>query len=111
MLTAEDEFKLGAVWDILQTRLIRRNVPVKNMDLGEIEPASGSTVHQVVKLKQGIPTEAGKAIVKFLKDQGLKKVQAHRGRPGPRHVGVEGRPPGGHPRAQGARLRPGAAVW
>ena len=76
VLTAEDSFKVGAVWEILQTRLIRRNVPVKNMELGEIEPAAGSTVKQVVKLKQGIDTEAGKAIVKYLKDQGLKKVQA-----------------------------------
>ena len=61
---------------VLQTRLIRRNVPVKNMELGEVEAAAGSTVRQVVKLQQGIPTEAGKAIVKYLKDQGLKKVQA-----------------------------------
>ena len=76
VLTAEDAFKVGAVWEILQTRLIRRNVPVKNMDLGEIEPAAGSTVRQVVTLKQGIESEAGKAIVKYLKDQGLKKVQA-----------------------------------
>ena len=76
VLTAEDNFKVGAVWEILQTRLIRRNVPVKNMELGEIEPAAGSTVRQVVTLKQGIESEAGKAIVKYLKDQGLKKVQA-----------------------------------
>ena len=76
VLTAEDKFKVGAVWEILQTRLIRRNVPVKNMELGEVEAAAGSTVRQAVKLKQGIDTEAGKAIVKYLKDQGLKKVQA-----------------------------------
>jgi uncharacterized protein YajQ (UPF0234 family) len=76
VLTAEDKFKVGAVWEILQTRLIRRNVPVKNMELGEAEAAAGSTVRQVIKLQQGIPTEAGKAIVKYLKDQGLKKVQA-----------------------------------
>ena len=76
VLTAEDAFKAGAVWEILQARLIRRGVPVKNMELGEVEPAAGSTVRQVVKLQQGIPTEAGKAIIKYLKDQGLKKVQA-----------------------------------
>jgi uncharacterized protein YajQ (UPF0234 family) len=76
VLTAEDAFKVGAVWEILQTRLIRRNVPVKNMELGEVEPAAGSTVRQVVTLKQGIDTDAGKAIVKYLKDQGVKKVQA-----------------------------------
>ena len=76
VLTAEDNFKVGAVWEVLQTRLIRRNVPVKNMELGEVEPAAGSTVRQIVKLKQGIDTEAAKAIVKHLKEQGLKKVQA-----------------------------------
>ena len=76
VLTAEDKFKVGAVWEILQTRLIRRNVPVQNMEMGEVEAAGGSTVKQVVKLKQGIDTEAGKAIVKYLKEQGLKKVQA-----------------------------------
>ena len=64
VLTAEDAFKVGAVWEILQTRLIRRNVPVKNMELGEVEPAAGSTVRQVVTLKQGIDSAAGKAIVK-----------------------------------------------
>jgi uncharacterized protein YajQ (UPF0234 family) len=75
VLTAEDAYKVGAVWEVLQSKLIRRNVPVKNMELGEIEPAAGSTVRQVVSLQVGIPTEAAKAIVKYLKDQGLKKVQ------------------------------------
>jgi len=61
-LTAEDNFKIESVWDVLQTRLIKRNVPVKNMKRGDIEPAAGSTVKQVVKLKQGIDTEVGAAI-------------------------------------------------
>jgi uncharacterized protein YajQ (UPF0234 family) len=74
-LSAEDNFKLEAVWDILQTRLIRRSVPVKNMKLGDVLPASGGTVHRIITLQQGIPTEAAKEIVKFLKDQKLKKVQ------------------------------------
>ena len=75
VLSAEDAYKVGAVWEILQTRLIRRNVPVKNLTLGEVEPAAGSTVRQVITLQVGISTEAAKAIVKYLKDQGLKKVQ------------------------------------
>jgi uncharacterized protein YajQ (UPF0234 family) len=75
-LSAEDSFKLDAVWEILQTRLIRRNVPVKNMKLGELENATGSTVKRKIDLQQGVPTEAAKEIVKFLKDQKLKKVQA-----------------------------------
>jgi uncharacterized protein YajQ (UPF0234 family) len=75
-LSAEDKFKLDAVWEILQTRLVRRNVPVKNMKLGELENATGSTVKRKIDLQQGIPGEAAKEIVKFLKDQKLKKVQA-----------------------------------
>jgi cyclic-di-GMP-binding protein len=75
-LTAEDNFRLESVWDVLQTRLIKRNVPVKNLKRGEIETAAGSTVRQVITLQQGIPTEAARDIVKHLKDLKLKKVQA-----------------------------------
>jgi cyclic-di-GMP-binding protein len=75
-LTAEDNFRLESVWDVLQTRLIKRNVPVKNLTRGEIETAAGSTVRQVITLQQGIPTDAAKDIVKHLKDLKLKKVQA-----------------------------------
>jgi len=75
-LTAEDNFKIESVWDVLQTRLIKRNVAVKNLKRGDIEPAAGSTVRQVITLQQGVPIEAAKDIVKYLKDQKLKKVQA-----------------------------------
>lgn len=75
-LTAEDNFKLESVWDVLQTRLIKRSVAVKNLKRGDIEPAAGSTVRQVITLQQGIPIEAAKDIVKHLKDAKLKKVQA-----------------------------------
>jgi cyclic-di-GMP-binding protein len=75
-LTAEDNFRLEAVWEVLQTRLIKRNVPVKNLKRGDIEPAAGSTVRQVITLQQGISTDAAREIVKHLKDLKLKKVQA-----------------------------------
>jgi cyclic-di-GMP-binding protein len=75
-LTAEDNFKLESVWDVLQTRLIKRAVPVKNMKREEIQPAAGSTVKQVITLQQGIPSDAAREIVKHLKDLKLKKVQA-----------------------------------
>jgi uncharacterized protein YajQ (UPF0234 family) len=75
-LTADDEFKMTALWEIVQTRLIRRGVPVKNLTPGEIERAANDTVRRVVTLQQGIPTEAAKDIVKFLKDRKLKKVTA-----------------------------------
>jgi cyclic-di-GMP-binding protein len=74
-LVADDNMKMDALWDILQTRLVRRNVPVKNLKLGEIETAAGSTVRRVVTLQQGISSDVAREIVKFLKDQKLKKVQ------------------------------------
>ena len=76
-LAAEDQMKLAALWDVLQTRMIRRNVPVKNLKLGEIETASGASVRRVITLQQGIPSDAAREIVKFLKDQKLRKVQAN----------------------------------
>jgi uncharacterized protein YajQ (UPF0234 family) len=75
-LVADDEFKMNALWDILQGRMVRRGVPTKNLTPGEVERAANDTVRRVVTLQQGIPTEAGREIVKFLKDNKLKKVQA-----------------------------------
>jgi uncharacterized protein YajQ (UPF0234 family) len=75
-IVAEDNHQLDAVWDVLQTRMVRRNVPVKNLKLGDPEQATGGKVRRVVTLQQGIPSDTGRAIVKFLKDQKLKKVQA-----------------------------------
>jgi uncharacterized protein YajQ (UPF0234 family) len=75
-IVADDRFKMEAIWEILQSRLIRRQVPVQNFKPGEIEPSSGGTVRRVVSLQQGIPSDAAREIVKFLKDQKLKKVQA-----------------------------------
>lgn len=75
-LIADDEFKMNALWDILQGRMVRRGVPTKNLTPGEVERAANDTVRRVVTLQQGIPTEAGREIVRFLKDNKLKKVQA-----------------------------------
>jgi uncharacterized protein YajQ (UPF0234 family) len=74
-LIADDEFKMQALWEVLETRLVRRKVPLKNMKLGTIERGANDTVRRVVSLQQGIPTEAGREIVKFLKDRKLRKVQ------------------------------------
>lgn len=75
-LVADDDFKMDAVWDVLQTRLVRRGIPVKNMTPSDNEPIAGGLVKRTVTLQQGIPTEAAKAIVKYLKDQKMTKVQA-----------------------------------
>jgi cyclic-di-GMP-binding protein len=74
-LTADDEFKMNALWEIVQTRLVRRGVPVKNFKDAASEPAAGGTVRRVIAIQQGIPIEAAREIVKFIKDQKLKKVQ------------------------------------
>jgi uncharacterized protein YajQ (UPF0234 family) len=75
-LVADDDFKLNALWEIVQTRLVRRNVPVKNLTRGTAQPAANSTVRQEITLQQGIPSEKARDIVKFLKDSKMKKVQA-----------------------------------
>jgi hypothetical protein len=75
-LTADDDYKMNALWEILQGRLVRRGVPTKNLTPGAIERAANDTVRRVITLQQGIPTEAAREIVKFLKDRKLKKVQA-----------------------------------
>ena len=75
-LTADDEFKLNALWEILQGRMVRRGVPTKNLTPGTIERAANDTVRRVISLQQGIPTDAAKAIVQLLKDRKMKKVQA-----------------------------------
>ena len=66
-LTAEDKFKIGALMEILQTRMVRRNVPVKNLKPAEIEPASAGTVRQVITLQVGIPTDTAREIVKVIR--------------------------------------------
>jgi uncharacterized protein YajQ (UPF0234 family) len=75
-LAAEDEFYLNALWQVLQERLLGRKVPIKNMRRGAIEQASGGTVRQEVAMAQGLSQETARSIVKFLKDQKLKKVQS-----------------------------------
>jgi hypothetical protein len=75
-LTADNDFKMTALWEVLQTRLVRRGVPTKNLTPGDLERAANDTVRRVIALQQGIPTEAAKEIVKFLKERKLKKVQA-----------------------------------
>src|SRR6476660_9466355 len=75
-LVADDDFKMNALWEILQGRLVRRGVPTKNLTPGDLERAANDTVRRVIALQQGIPTEAAKAIVQFLKDRKMKKVQA-----------------------------------
>jgi uncharacterized protein YajQ (UPF0234 family) len=76
VLRAPDDFKLQALWEVLQQKMIRRKVPIRNLKMGKILSALGSTVTQEIDLQQGIPIETSRAIVKFLKEKKMKKVQA-----------------------------------
>jgi uncharacterized protein YajQ (UPF0234 family) len=75
ILTSADEYKLKAVNDILQSKLVKRGVPLKALTYGAVEPAAGSRARQKVTMQQGIPTEKAREIVKTIKDS-KKRVQA-----------------------------------
>lgn len=75
LLASDDEFKLRAVNDILQQKLVRRAVPLKGLSYGTIEPAAGSSAQQLITIQQGIPIEKAREIVKTIKNSKLK-VQA-----------------------------------
>jgi len=75
-LMADDDFRMKALFDVLHGKLVKRGVPVKNLDVGAIVPAGGDTVRREIKLTQGIPQEKAKAIVKAIKDRKFKKAQA-----------------------------------
>ena len=70
-----DDFKLRAIWDVLQTKMIARGVPVKNLERGKVEKALGDTVRQEIKLVQALTPETQREMVKQIKGAGLKKVQ------------------------------------
>lgn len=72
MLYSDDEGKLKSVVDILQNKLIKRNVSLRALSFASVEPAEKGTVKQSVKIKQGIPTEKAKEMVKVIKDSKLK---------------------------------------
>ena len=75
-LTTVDEMKMNALWEIVVTRLVKRSVAVKNFKEGEPEPAAGGMIRRVISIQQGIPIEAAREILKYIKEKKLKKVQA-----------------------------------
>lgn len=72
ILASDDEYKLKSLNDILQTKFVKRGVPLKGLTYGKIEQALGGTVRQRITLQQGIPQDKAKEIVKFIKDTKLK---------------------------------------
>jgi len=75
VLTSDDEVKLRAVVDVLQTKLHKRGVSIRSMVYGKVDPASKGTVRQEVTIQQGIRVEKAKGLIKALKDSKIK-VQA-----------------------------------
>lgn len=72
VVVSDDDYKLGAVIDILQSKMIKRGLPIKNLDYGKVEPASLGTVRQRISLKQGIDQENAKKINVLIRDSKLK---------------------------------------
>ena len=72
VITSADDFKVQAVVDVLQSKLVRRAVPLKNIEYGKVEPAAGGRARQTITVRQGIDTEKARAIVKRVKASGVK---------------------------------------
>ncbi|MBI1795545.1 MAG: YajQ family cyclic di-GMP-binding protein [Candidatus Eisenbacteria bacterium] len=75
-LGAPDEFKLKAMWDVLQSKLVRRQVPLKNMKPGEVATAASASVRQVIAIQNGLTADHAREVAKTIKDAKMKKVQA-----------------------------------
>ncbi|WP_438351718.1 YajQ family cyclic di-GMP-binding protein [Paenibacillus sp. FA6] len=72
VIASDDEYKLNAVIDILQSKMVKRGLTLKNVDYGKIEPASLGTVRQKLTLKQGIDQDNAKKINVLIRDSKLK---------------------------------------
>jgi cyclic-di-GMP-binding protein len=75
-LAADSEFQMKSLFDVLQGRLIKRSVSVKNLDIGEIKPATNDTVRREIKLKTALDSDTAKKVSAAIKEAKLKKVQA-----------------------------------
>jgi cyclic-di-GMP-binding protein len=76
ILVADSDFRMRALFDVVQAKLIKRGVPVKNLDVGEVKPAGGDTVRREVGLKLSLDGDTAKKVAAAIKDAKMKKVQA-----------------------------------
>ena len=76
LLVADDDFRMRALFDVLQAKLIKRGVSVKNLDIGDVEPAGGDTVRRSIGLKTALDGDTAKKVAAAIKEAKLKKVQA-----------------------------------
>lgn len=75
-LSAPDEYKLKAMWDVLQTKMVRRQVPLKNLKPGKVDPAAMSSVRQEIAIQDGLTADMAREVARIIKDAKLRKVQA-----------------------------------
>src|SRR5690349_3057241 len=75
-ISAPDEYKATAVWDVLQSKMVKRKVPLKNLKLGKVEMAAGASVRQTIELIAGLDSDQCREVVRVLKDAKLRKVQS-----------------------------------
>lgn len=76
VLTADSDMRMRALFDVVQAKLIKRGVPVKNLDVSEVKPAGGDTLRREVKLKQALDADTAKKVAAAIKDQKFRKVVA-----------------------------------
>ena len=76
VLVADDDFRMRALFDVLQAKLIKRHVSVKNLDVGDVKPAGNDTVRREITLKTALDGETAKKVAAAIKDAKMKKVQA-----------------------------------
>ncbi len=76
ILLADDDFRMDALFDVVQTKLIKRHVPIKNLDIGDTKPAGGDTVRKEIALKMALDGDTAKKVAAAIKEAKLKKVQA-----------------------------------
>ena len=74
-ITSENDFKVKAVVDILQSKFVKRSINLKSLEYGKIEPAAGGAARQLITIHQGLDTDAAREVVKLIKDTKIK-VQA-----------------------------------
>lgn len=76
VLIADSDMRMDALFDVVQAKLIKRGVPVKNLDIGDVKPAGGDSLRREVKLKMALDGDTAKKVAAAIKEAKLKKVQA-----------------------------------
>ncbi|HET6680077.1 MAG TPA: YajQ family cyclic di-GMP-binding protein [Gemmatimonadaceae bacterium] len=76
VLLADSDMRMNALFDVVQAKLIKRGVPVKNLDIGDTKPAGGDTLRREIALKMALDSDTAKKVAAAIKEAKLKKVQA-----------------------------------